>query len=254
MKSNSLTSHLRPLLIALQFLTLLPVALNQPPQQGEHGRSLLYYPLVGLMIGGVLYGLAYLLETQPNNISAILLLIIWVSITGALHLDGLADSADAWVGGLGDRQRTLEIMQDPRSGPVGITVLVLLLLLKFITLQTLLNQGSFALLMIPPLVGRTALVALLLTTPYVRVDGLGSQLARELPTNPSRIVIALAAVSITIWLGLSGIVLLLVSAICFALLRYLMLRRIHGTTGDCAGALLEVMEAIVLLGLVLAPI
>ncbi|MEJ2620972.1 MAG: adenosylcobinamide-GDP ribazoletransferase [Candidatus Thiodiazotropha sp.] len=226
--------------------------MSQAPQSGESGRALLYYPLVGLLIGGMLYGLGELLENQPDHLAAILLLTAWVGITGALHLDGLADSADAWLGGLGDRQRTLEIMQDPRCGSLGVVVIALLLLLKFATLQTLLNQGSLALLMIPPVVGRTALVALLLTTPYVRTEGLGSQLAREQKTNPSRIVIGLTALLITIWLGPSGIVHLSVSVICLLLLRHLMMKRLQGTTGDSAGALLEIIEATLLVSLALA--
>jgi adenosylcobinamide-GDP ribazoletransferase len=254
MRSNRLTEHLRPLLIAMQFLTLLPISIGQPPQIGESGRSLLYYPLVGVMIGGMLYGLGYLLETRPAPLSAILLLIVWVGITGALHLDGLADSADAWMGGLGDRQRTLEIMQDPRSGPVGVTVIVLILGLKFAALQTLLNIGSLALLLIPPLIGRTALIALLLTTPYVRREGIGAQLVRELPRKPAWAVIALTAAAIIIWLEVNGLLILLISAGTFLLLRHLMLNRIDGTTGDCAGALLEIVEAIVLLSLALLPI
>lgn len=244
-------TSLRPLLIALQFLTLLPITFRQPPQAAETGRSLLYYPLVGLLIGMLLYSCGYLLKTQADLLAAALLLTFWVGITGALHLDGLADSADAWIGGLGDRQRTLNIMQDPQSGPVGVTVIVLLLLLKFAALEALLSQDSLALVIIPPLIGRTALVALLLTTPYVRSEGLGSQLVRELPKTPSRVVVVLTATLIPLWLGQEGILLLLISATTFFLLRYLMIQRIHGTTGDSAGALLEIMETTSLLCLVM---
>ena len=60
-----------------------------------------------------------------------------IALTGGLHLDGLADSADAWVGGFGDRARTLEIMKDPRSGPAGVTAIVSLLLLKCAALASL---------------------------------------------------------------------------------------------------------------------
>jgi adenosylcobinamide-GDP ribazoletransferase len=65
---------------------------------------------------------------------AALLLTVWVLLSGGLHLDGLADSADAWLGGFGDRERTLTIMKDPRSGPIAVVVLVLVLLLKFCAL------------------------------------------------------------------------------------------------------------------------
>jgi adenosylcobinamide-GDP ribazoletransferase len=145
-------------------------------------------------------------------------------------------------------------MQDPRSGPVAITVIVLMLGLKFAALQTLLNLGSLALLLIPPLIGRTALIALLLTTPYVRTEGIGAQLVRELPKKSAWAVIALTTAAIILWLEVSGLLLLLLSAATFLLLRYLMINRIDGATGDCAGALLEIMEAMVLLSLALFPI
>lgn len=131
-----------PLLIALQFLTSLPIRLPAMPEPEQQGRSLLYYPLVGLLLGALLCLAAFVLDGAPALLQAALLLTLWVALTGALHLDGLADSADAWLGGFGDRERTLQIMKDPRSGPVAVVVLVLLLLLKFSALLALLRRNS----------------------------------------------------------------------------------------------------------------
>lgn len=112
-----------PLLIALQFLTRLPVRLLGMPAPEQVGRSLLWYPLVGLLLGGLLLAAQALLSQQPAVLQAALLLTLWVALSGGLHLDGLADTADAWVGGYGDRERTLAIMKDPRSGPIAVAVL-----------------------------------------------------------------------------------------------------------------------------------
>jgi adenosylcobinamide-GDP ribazoletransferase len=240
----------RPLLIALQFLTLLPIELRPPPQVGERGSSLLYYPLVGFMIGLVLVGFGWLCDGLTDFITAALLLALWVGLTGGLHLDGLADSADAWLGGYGDRERTLAIMHDPCSGPIAVVVLVIVLLLKFSTLQSLVALGATGLLIVVPLLGRTALIVLLLTTPYVRPRGLGSELAQDMPRGMSLAVVLLTAILIVAWLGLSGFVLLLSSALVFLFLRRRMQRRIGGTTGDTAGALLEIMETQALLAVV----
>ena len=128
-----------PLLIALQFLTSLPIRLPAMPTPRQQGRSLLHYPAVGLFLGALLWLAALLLEGASPLLQAALLLALWVALTGALHLDGLADSADAWLGGFGDPARTLEIMKDPRSGPVAVVVLVLLLLLKFSALLVVLQ-------------------------------------------------------------------------------------------------------------------
>ena len=106
-----------PLLIALQFLTRLPVRLPGMPEPQQIGRSLLFYPLVGLLLGLALLALEWVLGDTSTLLEAALLLAAWVALSGGLHLDGLADTADAWVGGYGDRERTLAIMKDPRSGP-----------------------------------------------------------------------------------------------------------------------------------------
>lgn len=102
--------------IALQFLSSLPVRLAGMPAPEQMGRSLLCYPLVGLLFGGVLWAASALLAGSPPMLQAALLLCIWVWLSGALHLDGLADSADAWLGGFGDRERTLTIMKDRAAG------------------------------------------------------------------------------------------------------------------------------------------
>ena len=131
-------------LIALQFLTSLPVRLDRMPEPQAVGRSLLYYPLVGLLLGAMLWLVGAVFENASVPLLAALLLTVWVALTGALHLDGLADSADAWLGGFGDRERTLTIMKDPRSGPTAVVVLILLLLLKFVALWVLLGGESYS--------------------------------------------------------------------------------------------------------------
>ncbi|HCS46271.1 MAG TPA: adenosylcobinamide-GDP ribazoletransferase, partial [Pseudomonas sp.] len=113
-----------PFWIALQFLSSLPIRLPGMPAPRELGRSLLFYPLVGLLFGVILWTLNGLLLGTPLLLHAALLLTVWVLLSGALHLDGLADSADAWLGGFGDRERTLTIMKDPRSGPIAVVTLV----------------------------------------------------------------------------------------------------------------------------------
>ncbi|KOX66360.1 cobalamin synthase, partial [Pseudomonas psychrophila] len=90
-----------PFWIALQFLSSLPIRLPGMPQPQEMGRSLLFYPLVGLLFGLLLWGLNALLTDAPLMLHAALLLTAWVLLSGGLHLDGLADSADAWLGGFG---------------------------------------------------------------------------------------------------------------------------------------------------------
>jgi len=234
--------------IALQFLTRLPVTLAGMPTPEQVGRSLLFYPLVGLLIGLLLFAVQCLLGDSAVLLQAALLLALWVGISGGLHLDGLADSADAWVGGFGDKQRTLDIMKDPRSGPIAVVVLVLLLLLKFAALVALLENGSGLLVVLVPWLARCLLPLLFMTTPYVRAGGLGQALAEHLPRRQLPWVLAINAWAMLLF-GWSALLALLVAGGVFIWLRSLMRKRLDGTTGDTAGALLEIAECAMLVAL-----
>ena len=127
---------IRAFALALQLLTRLPVpSSSRPPRPEELGLSVLFFPVVGLLIGALLAGLHTVLWLVDPGVLAALVLAMWVLLTGGLHLDGLADTADAWIGGQGHRDRTLAIMKDSRSGPIAIVAVVLVLLAKFAALQ-----------------------------------------------------------------------------------------------------------------------
>jgi adenosylcobinamide-GDP ribazoletransferase len=238
--------RLRPFWVALQFLTRLPVHLREPPDEREIGQSLLYYPLVGLLLGLILAGLAWAMRDSSSMLRAAMLLATWVLMTGALHLDGLADSADAWVGGRGSRERTLTIMKDPYCGPAGAVALILLLLVKLAALDALAAQHQVLPLVLAPFMGRALLPALFISTPYVRAGGLGEVLARQCPRWPTVAVVFTTVAAIPLTTGRYGLWSLASALATFTVLRVLMLRRLGGTTGDTAGAMVELVEASVL--------
>ena len=189
-----------------------------------------------------------LLPREHALLSAALTLLAWVALTGGLHLDGLADSADAWVGGFGDRARTLAIMKDPRSGPAGVTAIVSLLLLKCAALASLSAENAW-LLVLSPLLARTALTAAFVTTPYVRSGGLGSAL-KDAPRAACAFAVV-CAIAAGLACGLRGAIASGAAVLVFALWRRACLRRLGGFTGDTAGALAELVEVAVLVALVL---
>jgi adenosylcobinamide-GDP ribazoletransferase len=234
-----------PFWIALQFLSSLPVRLPGMPSPQASGRSLLFYPAVGLLFGVLLWAASALLAGTPVLLHAALLLALWVVLSGGLHLDGLADSADAWLGGFGDRERTLLIMKDPRSGPMAVVTLVLVLLLKFCALLALLEQGQQAALLLAPVLARAAVLGLFMGTPYVRAGGLGQALADHLPRRAGAWLLAGMALVSLAFCGV-GVSLLVLAG--FMALRRQMIKRLGGTTGDTAGAMLELLELLVLLG------
>lgn len=237
--------------IALRLLTRLPV----PPPKDHAGEtmaaSLAWYPLVGALLGLLLGALAALLEAlgMPALPAAALLLAAWVALTGALHLDGLADMADAWLGGLGDRQRTLEIMKDSCAGPAGVTAVVLVLLLKFAALAALATALQPALLLAPVL-ARTALTTLFLTTPYVRPGGMGEALTAAGNRLPHLFIAALACLPLVFLWPRPALLASIAALAVFLWHRHRLLQRLGGTTGDTAGALVEWTETAVLTGLV----
>jgi len=244
-----ISSHRLSLWLAAQFLTRLPIHLHRPPTPEETGRSLLYYPVVGLLIGLMLLGLAHGLTTFHPSVAATLILTFWVLITGALHLDGLADSADAWLGGQGNRERSLAIMKDPNCGPAGVLALILVLLIKYTAISQLLSNGNHLALLLAPIWSRALLLLLFLTTPYVRVGGLGSVLADYLPRRSAWLVFGVTTAILLIVTGRHSYQAIAASLLMFVFLRRLMCQRLGGTTGDTAGALVVLAEATQLIGI-----
>ncbi len=237
--------------VAIQFLSILPVGKLSSIDNKVLGASLYTYPLVGLLLGGLLFCLGEgILMIFSGLLAAGLILACWVFLTGALHLDGLADSADAWMGGLGSRERTLRIMKDPASGPVAVCVLMLILLIKLFAIEALCQTQNLALILWPLVIARAAAPLLIISTDYARGKGLASALSQHSKANGIWLVTLISAVIITMSLGWQGIVLLVISALSFFALRFIMIARIKGYTGDTLGALIELIELVTLLSLV----
>lgn len=235
--------------IALQFLTVLPVQLKQMPSAQQNAQSVLFYPFIGLGIGLLLCGIAMLLLKLPVVLLSTLILVLWIWFTGGLHLDGLADTADAWVGGYGDPERTLKIMKDPSSGPIGVLSLIIFLALKFAALYVVLEQQQWWLLVITPMLARLAPLLLFLTTPYLRKKGLGSGMVEHLPHKASYVVLMMSLL-VCIWAHTWGMLCAMIGLISIFYLRSRFIKRIKGITGDTVGASIEMTESITLFSMI----
>ncbi|NLF74585.1 MAG: adenosylcobinamide-GDP ribazoletransferase, partial [Chloroflexi bacterium] len=150
---------------ALAFLTILPVGW---PHNGRPGRSFAYYPLVGLIVGTAVSVVASI-RFLSADLGAFLALLTWVVLTGGLHLDGFGDACDGLLATVEPEHR-LEIMKDPRTGTWAVAGLVLLLLGKWIALRSI----SAHLLILPPIIGRWAMVLAVYYFPYARSSGTGA--------------------------------------------------------------------------------
>ncbi len=244
----------RAFLIAGRFLSRLPLPDPGRVSGRDLGRAAPLYPAVGLVIGLLVWGVARLLAgSGVPDLAAALVLLTWVWLTGGLHLDGLADTADAWVGGLGDRRRTLEIMKDPTSGPFGVLALVLVLLCKWSAIAALMAGGSAAGLIWIPVLARSQLLVLFLTTPYVRPAGMGAEVVAYLPRAGAWFGVVLAAGVSPLFLGTSTLPALLAASALYLLWRKSLMIRLGGFSGDTAGALVELTETALLATIVLFP-
>ena len=245
-------------LAAVQFLTLAPVRLRAQPSDAQLGSSLLFYPLVGALLGAALSLIAALCANLPPLVTAALLLAALSLASGGLHLDGLADSCDALAAG-GDRERALAIMRDPRCGALGAAAVGVVLIAKFAAfaaLATAAAAGAAAVaiaIIAAVTAARAAVIALYLSADYVRPAGLGAAMAANLPRAAGFAVVAVTAVAIAAACVAGGgglgaaAAMLTAAAVAFMVCRRLMVARIGGATGDTTGATVETVETATLL-------
>lgn len=228
--------------VALVFLSTLPVSYPVNASASERRDSLFWYPLVGAVIGFAMW-LSGLWLPAGSVVSAGLILTLWIVLTGALHLDGLADCADAWVGGHGNRQKMLQIMKDPAAGVMAVVTLIIVIGLKFLAIAELMGSGSLAFLIVVPALARLAPMLLFLSTSYVRNKGIGRELQIGVGQRPLIGVISAATiVSAILLLGWQALWLILVGGLIMIVVRRVTMRRLGGFTGDVAGAAIELVE------------
>jgi adenosylcobinamide-GDP ribazoletransferase len=241
-------------LVALSLLTVVPLRFRKPPTGVAVARSRFWLPVVGVLLGGVLGGLALPLSWWPGapQSAAFLLLAAWVGLTGALHLDGWCDLCDGLFGGHTPEER-LRILKDPHLGSFGLAGGVLLLLGKFAVLHDLLSSVPAR---TPWLVGGAVAVARCLVlcvaagARYPRPEGTGKVLV-EATRRGEGVLFALPAALAALaacWPNWEKMPLLLgPTLLAVLLLRRVCVRRLGGITGDCLGAAVEVGEMLFLL-------
>jgi len=241
----------RALLTALGFLTRIPVpgAGSWPP--GVAGLSVIFFPAVGLLLGAISMGLAWLvlvrLAFPPHLAWALALVGVQAFLTGALHLDGLSDVVDGLGGSRGDRERALDIMKDPRIGAFGVVALVLVIFAKVVAMDEVLrSSGRMAMLLAYPVVARLGAAVLVVFVPSARGTGLAYTFHRE-----TRWSAALAAVLLTfglLWMQDWVTVIPSACGLGVGLATGLYLAaRLRGLTGDGYGAAIELGELAFLL-------
>jgi adenosylcobinamide-GDP ribazoletransferase len=233
---------------ALQFLTIFPTPLRRKVTARTPGQSLLYFPLVGLMLGGILLGLHYgLILVLPSSVVNALLIIALAILTGAHHLDGFIDTCDGVIAGKTRKER-LSIMSDTKVGTFGIVGVVLLLLLKYVSLSA---SPILPALLLMPTLSRWAMVSIIFTFPYAKRSGMGLAFKQGATWQRLTIATVISLIVAVALLKLWGLVLMAALwLIAFGIASYFR-SRLGGLTGDNYGAINELAEVLVLLLLIL---
>jgi adenosylcobinamide-GDP ribazoletransferase len=237
---------------ALGFLTVLPASRSIETTPQRLGRSMALFPAVGLALGLGLVILDWMLGAViPRAVLDCLLLLILIVVTGALHLDGIADLIDGLAGGR-DREGILHIMKDSRVGAMGVVGLVMLLLLKYLCLFHLPLTIKSAGLIFMPAAGRWIQVVLAVSCRYLRGrEGTGAVFIEYSGERELLIACSTLLVAAMVLFGLQGVFLFfLLCLVAVLLIKYFELR-LGGVTGDVLGAASELIEVLSLL-LVLA--
>jgi adenosylcobinamide-GDP ribazoletransferase len=237
--------------LAISFLTILPVIDQRPASEETVAASFAWFPIVGFLIGLALVGEDWLLaHIFAQVIRSVLVVLSLTVLTGGVHLDGLADTADA-LGAGRDRDRALEILRDSRVGTFGASAIFFDLTLKILALSTLDGPRRYAALIIAPTLARFAMVMVGVGIPYLRESGAGTAfLNSQNPGWRRRVAVIFLIIDCAILLSpFRTVGVLAVSiALLIAFLIHLFYRRwLGGVTGDLIGACGEVIEIAVLL-------
>ncbi len=246
---TAIRQPLRSFLTATGFLTLFPALFLKHDEQLPFGAALYYFTIVGLIIGllGAIAA-AGLNLIAPSMITAVVLALLLSSVSGFLHMDGLADTADGFLSSR-SRERSLEIMKDSRIGVMGAAAVSSVLLLKTAAIYSIGADNLTGALIVSAAAGRASMVLAMHFLPYARPEGGLGQLfdsgARSLsaPLLSGAILLAAMAVlqpgRLLVGLGMFIFVMIAFSIWCH--------RKIGGYTGDTLGCLCELMETGLLL-------
>ncbi len=234
---------------ALQFLTLFPRPEWMEHSPAEVGRSAIFFPVVGFMLGSILVLVNFLLDPFASaGLLSVILVTLLTLATGGLHLDGVGDTFDG-LGAGGDRDRILSVMDDSRTGVFGLIAIVLVLLLKIHALESM-DGDRWRALLVAPILGRWGMVLLAYRSKAAKA-GLGSNLIDHLQTKHFLLATLLTLLLVTAIFRRNGIVMMAWVAVFTIASKNYFHRRLGGVTGDIFGAVGELSETSVMVLLAL---
>jgi adenosylcobinamide-GDP ribazoletransferase len=237
---------MKQFLIALQFLTVLPIKIKSEIKEKDFGTSLLYFPVIGILIGLVLSAAVFTLGVLPNLVVGVVILILSIVITGGIHLDGFADTCDGFYGSK-PKEKILEIMRDSRVGTMGVVGVVCLLLLKFTLIVSIPQKILWKVLIMMAVFARWSQVLACYTSKYARKEGKAEYFIEYAGKKEFFIGILLTSGLFFLLMQMKGMILFVISMFPTMLFIHCIKRKIGGMTGDTIGAVNEIAEVLILL-------
>ncbi|MCX5715888.1 MAG: adenosylcobinamide-GDP ribazoletransferase [Candidatus Omnitrophica bacterium] len=240
---------MKDFLIALSFLTRIPVSKKLVIDDKTLSRSMRFFPIVGFVLGAILV-LAWHILTPllPERLVSLILILLLTLLTGAMHLDGFADTIDGLCSKAKSKEEILQIMRDSRIGAMGVIGLILLFLLKWEALNNITPRLKEAALILMCTASRWSQVFSAHFSGYARdTAGLGKPFigtTRKMDFNFATIFIIPLFLMFLFLKGL--IALAILAAVVWGLVKYIN-KRIGGMTGDTIGAISELVEITVLM-------
>lgn len=236
---------LESIVVAFQFLTRLYLPINVEWDTANLRRSLTWFGLVGAFIGVILAGAMTLFNRFDliPAVSAIIILIIWIFITGGMHIDGISDMADGFFS-MRDKEKTLEIMKDSHVGAFGVITIVFLLLIKFEMLKEfIIIEKNVWLLILPPTIARIAAGLVLSFYETTKKSGLGYTFHSSDPRIFWAIGFIVTLIISSI-LNIKSLIFIGIAILASNLMALWAKKKIGGLNGDIYGAIVETVEVI----------
>jgi len=233
--------------LSVQFMTRIPLKIQLKVSEKDFGAITMFFPASALVIGAVsaavYFALAWL--HLPWAGAALAVLAAWLA-TGGLHIDGLADMADAFGAGK-SREGTLEILKDSRVGTFGVLAIVFDIILKVILIGSIQNFNIILILLALPAAGKIPLAVCAAAGKYPREAGTGKSMIENTGAKESIICVALCAAILFLCMGVASVLLLPALVAAGFIFKAVSTRRIGGVTGDILGAANETGEMMFLL-------
>lgn len=227
--------------LALQFLTIFPVKVSSDIKEKDFGASLLYFPIIGLLIGILLSLILFLFSFLPNLVLSALILIVAITVTGVIHLDGFADTCDGFYGNK-PKEEILRIMRDSRIGVMGVVGIISLLILKYSLIASIPRDLLWKSLIMMTAFSRWSQGLACLISRYARREG-KAKFFIEYTRKKDIIIGALFIFGLFLFLArLKGTLIFIASFLPTLLFIEYVKRKIGGMTGDTIGATSEIAE------------